>query len=149
MYSYILSAYLFIIFSCKNACGWGKALGGFESWSSSSLSITINLGGSQPPCPFAEEEWLILTPTAVLIVNWIPELTFLPTYSNSSQLRAQDCSKQSCCVYERERGCFFQVMEKSCLYVRFCFSLTFRLRTYANLVQEKMGQTVIMAEDCY
>jgi len=92
---------LLIIFSRRSVCGWEKDSGSLQVLVLQCFSITIHLGGSQPPSPFAEDEWLILSQTVVLTVNWIPKLTFLPTYGNSSQLRAPECSKPG-----GERGAF-------------------------------------------
>ena len=92
---------LLIIFSCGSVCGWEKDSGSLQVLVLQCFSIIIHLGGSQPPSPFAEDEWLILSQTVVLTVNWIPKLTFLPTYGNSSQLRAPECSKPG-----GERGAF-------------------------------------------
>ena len=111
------------------------------------INHPIDLGGSQPGARLLKRSDSP-QPNGNADSPLNPRLMFLPSCSDSSQLRVPAALSKAAVFMagvggqrrEREGETIFQVMEGSCLCVRFRFSSIFRLRTYTHLVQEKMDQ---------
>lgn len=77
---------LFIIFSSRSVCGWEQDSGSLQVLILWYFSITIHLGGSQPPSPFAE---VSLKQWCWQLIEFQSQHSFLPAATlHSSELQS-------------------------------------------------------------